>query len=453
MTATAAFINQLTLVYVPQIHIFNQRVIVALKETHTCILLDKIDPKQCNPALLGPMPASVQRLPFRLHDIPFFDTTFLCDPVMDKYYTPGTGDSDDEWDAPLQRTSTVASRICMSTQMPGGHGGQANNGRAGSSHSNQYAQTNLTGQLGEFTNVLAPFSRDPNATFERMTSRRGSNVVTTIPPYRPTAAAAKGHRSSPGGGGAYSSHSPSPQELRARFESGGGPHSRPGSLKKRAAPRIPTPPHYAAPPPPPSAQRRNSFGKRMHAPLAPTSTYNGTEFRGVNSFVGGGAAHEQRINPVREMQLRCGGGGVRRRGSNDHNANGGNDDDEAPPFNFQAMLRKTAHNRASMKRTLDESNMFHSSDADNFGRTSSPFGETNNNGHVRIRTPDSGSHTVYKSSRPQSRQSNGYDREDAGGRASGTPVWQDRGTSFEDAFYVNEEIQPGMQLEGYAIEI
>lgn len=161
---------------------------------------------------------------------------------------------------------------------------------------------------------------------------------------------------------------------------------------------------------------------------------------------------------------------------------------ENPPFNFQGMLRKTKYNRASMKRTtLDENSMFPSSNNDDFNR-SSPFGGSagrsspydrdgsggggtntshndngNNSGHnsaMRNRTPESErsttSHTVYKSSRPTSRQSNGgYDVNDNGdmGRRSTTPSWLDSGNSLDDAVYVNEEIRPGVVLEGYAIEI
>lgn len=430
-----------------QIHIFNQRAIVALKETHSCILLDKIDPKQCNPALLGEIPKSVHRLPFRLDDIPYFDTTFLCDPVMDQYYTPGTGnDSDnDSWDAPLKRTtSTVASKIQASAA------GNSNNRQQPYS---QHSQTNLSGLAGEFTNINEPYSRDPNATFNPIGKRRGSKSFAPMPPQKYGG----------GGGGQCQRHSPSaanssPHELRARFEQMSGNQS--GSLKKRSAPRMPPPPAYDAPSPTP--RRRSSFGKKTHAPMTPSRpSSSGYEFRGMDQTGG-----MQKMNPVREMQLR----GAKARSAEDNEDGGA----ENPPFNFQAMLRKTKHNRASMKRTtLDEHTMF-PSESDGYGRPASPFGggsagrsspygQSNNGnggGQVRIRTPDSDrsqtSHTVYKSSRPQSRQSNGgggsggFDEND--NRAS-TPSWLDRGNSLEEAFYVNEEIQPGVMLEGYAIEI
>lgn len=154
------------------------------------------------------------------------------------------------------------------------------------------------------------------------------------------------------------------------------------------------------------------------------------------------------------------------------------------------MLRKTQHNRASMKRTtLDENSMFPSNNSDDFHQPS-PFGgfgdgggavgsggggghnssnseNGNHSGHnsaMRNWTPDSersgASHTVYKTSRPTSRQSNGVcdendnnDNNDSMGRRSSTPCWLDTGNSLDDAFYVNEEIRPGVVLEGYAIEI
>lgn len=283
---------------------------MALKETHTCILLDKIDPKQCNPALLGSQPQSVRKLPFRLDDIPYFDTTFLCDPVMDKYYTPGTGaDSDDEWDAPLHRAPTVAAKITAATMLP--------NAAACPSAQQKYSQTNLSGPIGEFTNVLEPYSREPNTKFNTLTSRRGSNVLVEYGGGNGAGGkrrgngncangrtnGAKPYRSSPS---PHSQFTSPPNELRSRFEeraSGGYGGQRPGSLKKRAAPRIPTPPSYNAPVPP-QAQRRNSFGKKTHAPMAPP--YNGYAFRGLNPTAGAGGTGcgVQKMNPVREMQLR-----------------------------------------------------------------------------------------------------------------------------------------------------
>lgn len=95
-----------------QIHIFNQAVVSSLKASKECILLEKIDPKETNPALLGPRRPAVNKLPFRLNEIPFFDTSYLCDPLSGAPINVQDDDSDnEEWDAPLRRTINVSSQI------------------------------------------------------------------------------------------------------------------------------------------------------------------------------------------------------------------------------------------------------------------------------------------------------------------------------------------------------
>lgn len=137
-----------------QIHLFNQRVYSAQQATNTCLLLEKIDPKETNPALLGPYPQTVHKLPFRLEDIPYFDTTYLCDPV-DRFYAGATDSDHESWDAPLQRSSTIASKITTATQMP----------------YDQCSQTEIAGVYSEFTAINEPFSRDPNAQFNPLVKR------------------------------------------------------------------------------------------------------------------------------------------------------------------------------------------------------------------------------------------------------------------------------------------
>lgn len=141
---------------------YNQRMVAAMKSTNSCLLLEKIDPKETNPALLGPMPQTVHKLPFRLDDIPFFDTTYLCDPVIDSYYNnsntaAGDGDSDQEaWDAPLRRsTGKMSAKITVATQMP----------------YDRYSQTEISGVNSEFNNINETYSRDPSVQFTSVVKR------------------------------------------------------------------------------------------------------------------------------------------------------------------------------------------------------------------------------------------------------------------------------------------
>lgn len=234
------------------------------------------------------MPQTVHKLPFRLDEIPFFDSTMLCDPVMDRYYTPGTGnDSDDDsWDAPLKRAPTVAAKITVATRLP-----------------DSPLLSLSTAFADEFDNINEPFSRDPNATINPLANRRGSHVLTAPPAVRRHGGA--------GGQRAQRSHQtnegapmPSSHELRDRFEErssgsyANAQQQRPASLKKRAAPRAPcaSSPYAYAGIPAASSQRRNSFGKKMRAPMPATATmHNGNTSNGNNVA---------KMNPVREMELR-----------------------------------------------------------------------------------------------------------------------------------------------------
>lgn len=87
--------------------------VAGLNASSHCILMDRIDPNEKSKTLLGPMKLCVWKLPFRLDEIPFFDTTYMCDPSsLDITYTRGGNDSDQEaWDAPLRRRKNVSSEI------------------------------------------------------------------------------------------------------------------------------------------------------------------------------------------------------------------------------------------------------------------------------------------------------------------------------------------------------
>lgn len=116
--------------------------------------MDKIDPHETNPALLGSIHPSVTKLPFSFKDIPYFDTTYLSDPLFggasDGCGDGGYGADDDEaWDAPLIRRSTVSSKITVATQMP----------------YNRYSQTDLSG-INKSIGVTENYSRSPSVQFE-----------------------------------------------------------------------------------------------------------------------------------------------------------------------------------------------------------------------------------------------------------------------------------------------
>lgn len=75
------------------------------------MVLEKIDPRETNPALLGSAPQPVRKLPFRLNEIPFYDTMYMCDPVTGQSLDMGDESDQEDWDAPLRRTVNVSSHI------------------------------------------------------------------------------------------------------------------------------------------------------------------------------------------------------------------------------------------------------------------------------------------------------------------------------------------------------
>lgn len=98
---------------------YNQAVFARMKRTNAPIDLDKIDARETNPSLLGPVRLSVFKLPFRLSDIEFYDSAYICDPLTGIGLPTADECSDNEdWDAPLKRTRNVASHIIDSTHSP-----------------------------------------------------------------------------------------------------------------------------------------------------------------------------------------------------------------------------------------------------------------------------------------------------------------------------------------------
>lgn len=75
------------------------------------MVLEKVDPRETNAALLGAHRQPVRKLPFRLSEIPFYDTTYMCDPVTGQSLDLDDDSDQEDWDAPLRRTINVSSHI------------------------------------------------------------------------------------------------------------------------------------------------------------------------------------------------------------------------------------------------------------------------------------------------------------------------------------------------------
>lgn len=62
-----------------QVHIYNQAVLESLTNTSISVLLDRVDP-QSNKDFLGSGPPTVWKLPFRIDQLQYYDTSYMCDP-------------------------------------------------------------------------------------------------------------------------------------------------------------------------------------------------------------------------------------------------------------------------------------------------------------------------------------------------------------------------------------
>ncbi|XP_046961728.1 neither inactivation nor afterpotential protein C isoform X1 [Vanessa cardui] len=241
--------------YSQQVHIYNQAVVEALNNTNSPISLDRVDPHAKQKTFLGSGPPTVWKLPFRMDEIQFFDTSHMCDPSMkstDTFASPYDSDSE-QWDEPLKRR-------CSSVQ------------------TEPFKASTSTQTL-----ITVPFCRDP------------SKPVPTLPPDEP--------------------------DIYSRRES----FSKPVIYKK--PPNL-SPQSFYHPPAPWSSGGddtdilENSAGRRS------------------SNARGGFTVDKSDLpDPISELQALA-----------KSSRNSRDEDDDEPPFNFQAMLKKTPKNRASMKR-------------------------------------------------------------------------------------------------------
>ncbi|XP_031771312.1 neither inactivation nor afterpotential protein C [Apis florea] len=203
-----------------------------------------------------------------------------------------------------------------------------------------------------------------------------------------------------------------------------------GSIRSRKhAPPPPVP--FNQPHQPPLIRSSDNYSSNIRSKSnVDTATYN-WEYENKTSKSSG---NPNRINPIQELQM------IGRRDNYD-----GNEDSDEPPFNFQAMLRKTPY-RASLKRPSVFESHSHSP---------SPLPTTGYRGNR-----ESESNVVYKSggSRRDSlewspnemvRMSEKYGKEGAWGEdRSGVGG---RGNVSSES--VTAEIAPGIVIEGYVAEL
>lgn len=352
-----------------QVHIYNQRMVTGLTTTSNCILMEKINPKELLKEQLGPLRRAVWKIPFRLDEIPFFDTTFLCEPAQPTHFTSYEEETE-PWDAPLRRRNNVSSHI--SSHM------YQNNRRE--SHYSEIGSDD--GML-----VNEPFSRDPNVPLKKIKARRYDASP------RPSVASAFEESNNEPRPFCYSPTPysvPSVGNLRAKFSDGNAPGDK--MMKKRA----PKPPGEFE-----DLLEQRQGAKKGPAPQRPISPY--------------------RAPIIKEME----------KIGKKEDVSGGDE----PPFNFQSMLRKTKYNRNSMKRSGD-------------GKLSLPQDDYNNNSESYVETSSSYSTVVF--------HSKGNDRAKSPQLRKNSPspsTGSRNGNLDENLNFIQEEIAPGIVIEGYVADL
>ncbi|OAD59027.1 Neither inactivation nor afterpotential protein C [Eufriesea mexicana] len=379
-----------------QVHLFNQAMIASLTATNDQISIDKVDSNISSSAYLGQLkPPQVHKLPFNFyHDFPF--------PVMAmelKGFRSASSASDDEheaWDAPLRRkTEPWANRNSRTRDV-------------------EVQTTNSPHRVAQSTEgqslIDTPFSRDPNISVRCPPDESSQSRMDNFGSQRPS-----------------SSHSPVPpanaHNPRSNYDSTGSIRSR------KHAPPPPLPFNQSLPPPTRSSDNYSSdFRSKSTIDI---SSHEWEHEDKTNRSSG----NNNRINPIQELQM------IGRKSNYDSN-----EDTDEPPFNFQAMLRKTSHHRASMKRTPVY---------DSYSYSPSPLPGTGYRGNR-----ENESNVVYKSggSRRDSpewspnemvRMSEKYAKEAAWGEDRTGNAGQSNAASES----VTAEIAPGIVIEGYVAEL
>ncbi|XP_030383362.1 neither inactivation nor afterpotential protein C [Scaptodrosophila lebanonensis] len=194
-----------------QVHIYNQRMVAGLNKCTRAVPFERINMREVNSSQLGPLPVPMKKMPFRLDQIPFYDTQYMVDPAnsisrqtFPNHLLLSQTEDDEPWDSPLQRNPSMTS--CLMTY--------------NAYKKEQACQTNWD-RMGESDNIYNQgFFRDPQQ-LKRNQMQMNMNAYNNA--YN-----------------SYNNYTSSPWSHR--------PGSRRNSLKG-----------YAAPPPPPPMPSSNAY--------------------------------------------------------------------------------------------------------------------------------------------------------------------------------------------------
>ncbi|XP_015610405.1 neither inactivation nor afterpotential protein C isoform X2 [Cephus cinctus] len=367
-----------------QVHLYNQATVGVLRMNIDRVPLERVEPGIKVSSYLGNRrPPQVHKLPFDIRqEMPFFDTSFMNDPSKTH---KGTGSissltSDDEheaWDAPLRRQTVPWANANVHTR-------DVEVQTTNSPHRVANAPT-----AGGQSLINTPFSRDPN-------------VPVRCPPEDVP-------RSKSTSGFSQQASNRSPVRTSNAHNPRSNNYDNSGSIRSRK--KVP---------PPPIPYNQAGAITRVQNSYQPENRANEWEFE---DKLNRNSSSNSRVNPIQEMQMMA-------RRNNNHP-----ESEDEPPFNFQAMLRKTQHPRASMKRTpVYESYGGYSGRDDVY--------ESN----VVYRSSGSRRDSPEWSPNEMVRMSEKYGREGAWGQ-------KERENVLDYAESITTELAPGIVVEGYVADL
>ncbi|XP_019699822.1 neither inactivation nor afterpotential protein C isoform X2 [Harpegnathos saltator] len=285
-----------------QVHLYNQSIAAALEKVNKRVALEKIDPGAKVDAYISEVrPPEVHKLPFNLQqELTYFDTSYMNDPSnakMKRARSVSSTMSDDEhepWDAPLRRQTVPWANNNVLTR----------DVQVQTTNSPHRMPLHRASIGGEQSLINTPFTRDPNIPIQcppENLSRRNSNTSGYQAPLSKRGLAQP-----------LDSHIPYCNNI-----DNAGP-----AYSKKLPPFNPTQP---------SVMRNfNDYESNRNRNDTDGADWEFEDQVNRNSS-------NIRANPIKELEM------IGRRNNN-------NENDDEPPFNFQAMLRKTSHQRNSMKR-------------------------------------------------------------------------------------------------------
>ncbi|GJQ69847.1 putative myosin [Trypoxylus dichotomus] len=302
--------------FAQQVHFFNQKCVHSLQSINQPIALQNVERKAQASAWLQEIQPPVLKLPFRLDDVPYFDTTYMCDPLTS---AAPTVEGEEAWDSPFQWRDNVSSQIISSLLTEE------------SLFTKAYAQqikgkdTEADGKSATEQLINVSYSRDPKAPIRKLSStiiipeelpQKGEDVSSK--PSSPDKSLVTQEKEEKEVKEKEKNETEEKEEKEVEEKEGKKAEEK---EKKEIENKV------------------ESETAVQKAPSPKISPLKVKETKNIeNSITKTEIKTTERADPIAELK---------------HLARRLSASDDEPPFNFQGMLRKTNFQRESLKRTVD----------------------------------------------------------------------------------------------------